>query len=105
MFYIDSLFKKYIIKSFNKMLLYEVGKNFIILAMLSHFIGSFYFYIDVLMYQNNWYTTDNLWIFSSYAYPGIYTSDFWIQYTYSYYVACVTLSGIAYGDILPLNPH
>ncbi len=104
-FFLDSLFRKYVIKSFNGFIAYEVGKNFIILATLCHIIGSFYFYIDVLMYNNGWYTTDQLWIFNSYAWSPIYTSDFWIQYTYSYYVACVTLSGTAYGDILPLNPY
>jgi len=104
-YFLDSLIKKYVIKSFNALLFYEVCKNFVILAVISHLIGSFYFYIDVLMYQNNWYGTNQLWIFNSYAYSNIYTSDFWIQYTYSYYVACVTLSGTAYGDIIPLNPH
>lgn len=104
-YFLDSLFKKYIIKSFNVALLYEVFKNFLILATVCHIIGSFYFYIDVLMYESGWYGTSQLWIFSSYAYPNIYTSDFWIQYTYSYYIACVTLSGTAYGDIIPLNPH
>lgn len=104
-YFLDMLFKKYIIKSFNVALFYEVCKNFLILATVCHIIGSFYFYIDVLMYKAGWYETSQLWIFSSYAYQNIYTSNFWIQYTYSYYVTCVTLSGTAYGDIVPLNPH
>ena len=54
-YFLDSLIRKYVIKSFNAMLLYEVFKNFIILSIISHIIGSFYFYIDVLMYQNGWY--------------------------------------------------
>jgi len=54
-YFLDSTFKKYVIKSFNSLLLYEVCKNFIILAIICHIIGSFYFYIDVLMYQNGWY--------------------------------------------------
>ena len=103
--YTDSLFRKYIIKSFEFLLLYEVIKNFIILALLSHIIGSFYFYIDVIMYEEGWFQTNQLWVFSAYAYQNIYTSDFSIQYTYAYYVACVTLSGTAYGDIVPLNPY
>lgn len=104
-YFLDSMVRKYVIKSFNVFLFYEVFKNFIILAIICHIIGSFYFYIDVLLYQNNWYQPAQLWIFNSYAYQNIYGSDFWVQYTYSYYIACVTLSGTAYGDIVPLNPH
>lgn len=104
-YYIDSLFRKYVIKSFTALLYYEVVKNFFLMALLCHVIGSFYFYIDVLMYENGWYQKPELWVFSSYAFADIYDQEFWIQYTYSYYIACVTLSGTAYGDIVPLNPH
>ena len=66
-YYTDSLLRKYVIKSFTVFLYYEVAKNFIILALLCHIIGSFYFYIDVLMYENGWYPQNQLWIFNSYA--------------------------------------
>ena len=79
-YFLDSLFKKYIIKSFNVALLYEVCKNFLILATVCHIIGSFYFYIDVLMYESGWYGKSQLWIFSSYAFPNMYS--LWWYHTF-----------------------
>jgi hypothetical protein len=45
-----------------------------------------------------------LWVYNSYAYINIIDLPPHFQYFYSFYYAVVTLSGVAYGDLTPLNP-
>lgn len=44
------------------------------------------------------------WLLASYAYTNILYEPFWVRYTYCFYYSTSILSGIAYGDLVPLNP-
>lgn len=100
----DNLIRKYIIKSSNVKLAYHILKHMMMLVMVCHFIGSFFFYLDIKLIDLGWYSTDDLWVYGSYAYQGIINLPISSQYAYSFYYAVVTLSGVAYGDLTPLNP-
>ena len=94
-------------KTFNKLLIYEIVKNIIFLALLNHVIGCFAYFIDYRLYIGNYYPLDNpgaFWLLTSYSYTDILSQDFWIRYTYSFYFSTAILSGIAYGDLVPQNP-
>ena len=78
-------------------------KNLILLFLVCHTIGSFFFYLDLVLIDRNWYGNDFLWIINSYCYPNIIDLPFVWQYSYSFYYAVVTLTGTAYGDLVPLN--
>ena len=99
----DNLIKKYIIKSPGLNLLYEMLKNLILLIIVCNVIGSFFFYLDLVLIDDGWYSHDQLWVYSSYCYPNIIDLPFIDKYTYSFYYAVVTMSGTAYGDLVPLN--
>ena len=100
----DNLIRKYLIKSSNLKLAYHIIKHMVMLVMVCHFIGSFFFYLDINLIRTAWYSNDNLWVYNSYAYQGIVNLPTSSQYAYSFYYAVVTLSGVAYGDLTPLNP-
>lgn len=99
----DKLIKKYVLKSASLILYYQMVKNLILLALLCHTIGSFFFYIDVLMIENDWYTPDRRWVQGSYCFNNIIDLPVGWQYAYAFYYAVVTMSGTAYGDLTPLN--
>ena len=44
------------------------------------------------------------WILFSDAYANIIDQNLWVKITYCYYFTIVVLSGVAYGDLVPLNP-
>ena len=79
-------------------------KNLLLLALVCHTIGSFFFYIDLEMIDSGWYTPERRWVQGSYCYQNIVDLPVGWQYAYSFYYAVVTLSGTAYGDLTPLNP-
>ena len=79
-------------------------KNLILLTLVCHTIGSFFFYLDLVLIENQWYPTEDLWIKNSYAYLDIQSLPVGYQYAYGFYYAVITLSGTAYGDLVPLNP-
>lgn len=54
----DTLIKKYVIKSSNVLLYYQIIKHFILLIMVCHLIGSLFFYLDLRLIQAGWYSTD-----------------------------------------------
>ena len=91
----DNLIRKYLIKSSNLKLAYHIIKHMVMLVMVCHFIN---------LIRTAWYSNDNLWVYNSYAYQGIVNLPTSSQYAYSFYYAVVTLSGVAYGDLTPLNP-
>jgi|688.fasta_scaffold56842_5 hypothetical protein len=45
-----------------------------------------------------------LWVYNSYSYNRIIDLPPQLQYCYAFYYAVVTLSGVSYGDLTPLNP-
>ena len=100
----DELIRKYGFKSSNMLFAYLISKHLILLIMVIHFVGSFFFYLDIKLIELGWYPQDMLWVFNSYAYSGIIDLPKYWQYCYSFYYAAVTLSGVAYGDLTPLNP-
>jgi hypothetical protein len=100
----DILIERYVIRSKRWLLVYDVFKHVLLLVLLCHMIGSFFFYIDVLLISWNWYPENMLWVHRAPAYDGIYNLTTVGRYCYSFYFAIVTLSGEAYGDITPLNP-
>lgn len=99
----DTLITMYVLRSQNVKLAYYIFKHLILLVMVCHLIGSFFFYLDIKLVQIGWYSQDDLWIYSSYAYGNIVDLPAVWQYAYSFYYAAVTLSGVAYGDLTPLN--
>ncbi len=48
--------KKYVIKSGSVLLYYQAAKNFVLLALLCHTIGSFYFLLSSYLYENGYYS-------------------------------------------------
>ena len=100
----DYLIRQYVIKSSNLKLTYLLLKHILMLVMVCHLIGSFFFYLDINLIRTAWYSKDYLWVYNSYAYQGIVNLPTSSQYAYSFYYAVVTLSGVAYGDLTPLNP-
>ena len=106
MYEFDKNIKRYALKTFNSLLIYEIIKNVIFLALLNHVIGCFAYFIDYRLLEKNHYT-DNpsaYWLLTSYSLNGILYEDFWIRYTYAFYFSTAILSGIAYGDLVPQNP-
>ncbi len=51
----DLLITKYIIRSPNVLLSYHIFKHMVLLIMVCHFIGSFFFYLDIKLIDLNWY--------------------------------------------------
>ena len=99
---------KYILRSSSTLFYYQITKNLFFLAMVCHVFGSLFFLIDIQMIRAGWYSEpdspDGFWTKDSVCYSNINDQDFWIQYSYSFYFIIVTLSGVAYGDLVPLNP-
>lgn len=81
-----------------------ITKHLLLLILVIHVVGSFFFYLDMQLIELNWYSPDMLWVYNSYAYNNIIDLPKLGQYTYAFYFAAVTLSGLAYGDLTPLNP-
>lgn len=79
-------------------------KNLLLLALVCHVVGSFFFYLDIILIRDQWYSQEYLWIYNSYAFLNIADLGMGWQYAYGFYYAVVTLSGTAYGDLVPLNP-
>lgn len=104
----DNLIKKYVIRSSSGLLYYAMVKNIILLALVCHIVGSFFYYIDVKMIEKGWYKDNKygytFWIKDAYAYNNIDQLPVFYQYCYGFYYAVVTLTGTAYGDLTPLNP-
>jgi hypothetical protein len=101
----DRNIKRYGLKSFNSLLIYEILKNIVFLALLCHVIGCFAYLLDYNLMAEDYYDNPFVyWLLFSYAYQGIYFQPFWVRYTYSFYYSTSILSGIAYGDLVPLNP-
>ena len=92
------------IRSSSGLLYYAMVKNLILITLLCHTIGSFFFYIDLKMIDAGWYDSSMFWIISSYAYNNIIDLPVFYQYSYGFYYAVITLTGTAYGDLTPLNP-
>lgn len=75
------------------------------MALICHIIGCFAYYIDYNLWMENYYDDpDVYWLLASYAYTNILYEPFWVRYTYCFYYSTSILSGIAYGDLVPLNP-
>ena len=55
---IDSLVRMYILRSSSASLYYEILKNFVLLTMVCHFFGSFFFFLDTVLVKNGWYSED-----------------------------------------------
>ena len=101
----DKNIKRYGLKSFNSLLIYEILKNIVFLALLCHIVGCFAYLIDYKLLMQNYYNDYSVyWLINSYAYHNILYEPFWVRYTYSFYYSTSILSGIAYGDLVPLNP-
>ena len=101
----DKNIKRYGLKSFNSLLIYEILKNIVFLALICHIVGCFAYLLDYNLLMQNYYNDYSVyWLINSYAYPNILYEPFWVRYTYSFYYSTSILSGIAYGDLVPLNP-
>lgn len=72
--------------------------------MTCHIIGCMFFKLDLILIRLGWYPKDMLWVYNAYAYNNIIDLEYSYQYFYCFYFAVATLSGVAYGDITPLNP-
>lgn len=93
----------YVIQSKKLQLGYQIVKYLILLVLVCHIIGSFFFYLDMELINLGWYEPEQLWIYNSYAHTNIVDLPIIWQYGYSFYYAIITLSGTAYGDLTPLN--
>ena len=108
----DKNIKRYALKSFDSLLIYEILKNIVFLSLICYTLGAFIYLIDYNLLQNNYYPTGgagNLnpnpyWIVGSTSLPNIIDQDLWVKISYSYYFIIVLLSGVAYGDLVPQNP-
>lgn len=103
----DRNIKRYALKSFNALLVYEIMKNIFFLALLCHIMGCFFYLIDYNLIQSGYY--DNYgpyayWLLTSSAYSNIIDQSLWVRYTYCFYFSTSILSGVAYGDLVPQNP-
>lgn len=101
----DRNIKRYGLKSFNSLLIYEILKNIAFLALMCHVIGCFAYLLDYNLMTEDYYNNMGVyWLVNSFAYSNLYLESFWVRYTYSFYYSTSILSGIAYGDLVPLNP-
>ena len=100
----NKIIKRYVIRSSTGLLYYAMIKNLVLLTLLCHIIGSFFFFLDIKLIELGWYDNSMLWIKNSYAYLDIQGLPVFYQYCYGFYYAVVTLTGTAYGDLTPLNP-
>lgn len=91
------------IRSKSWQLFYQIIKHLLLLILICHLIGSFFFYLDIKLIEMGWYQPEQLWVYNSYAYKEIINLPIPWQYAYSFYYAIITLSGCAYGDLTPLN--
>lgn len=53
-YHFDKLITRYALTSFNVLLIYQVLKNIFLLAFLCHIMGSFFFYLDILLIEAQW---------------------------------------------------
>lgn len=109
MYSFDQNIKKYGLKSFNSLLIYEIVKNIVFLSLICYTLGAFFYLIDYNLYQNMTYPMSGpnrnpYWIIGSSSYPMIIDQNLWVKVTYCYYYTIVLLSGVAYGDLVPQNP-
>jgi len=109
MYSFDQNIKKYGLKSFNSLLIYEIIKNIVFLSLICFTLGAFFYLIDYNLYQNMTYpmsgpNSNPYWIIGSSSYSMIIDQNLWVKVTYCYYYTIVLLSGVAYGDLVPQNP-
>lgn len=87
---------------------YAIARLVFIALLWAHYLGIFFFVIDLAIYNSNYYgpnTPSYCWVYNSPTeYAFIVNHRWYIQYLYSLYFSVGNVTTIAYGDIIPLNP-
>lgn len=69
----DRNIKRYGLKSFNSLLIYEILKNIAFLALMCHVIGCFAYLLDYNLMTEDYYNNMGVyWLVSSFAYSNLY---------------------------------
>jgi hypothetical protein len=84
--------------------IYVITRLLLIVLLLSHVMGLFFYALDYYIYINGIYAPQFCWLYSSTAYTGIIDQPWSIQYLYSLYWGVNTMTTISYGDIAGNNP-
>lgn len=84
--------------------IYVIARLLLIVLLLSHVMGLFFYSLDYYIYINGIYAPQYCWLVASTAYTGIIYQDWSIQYLYSLYWGVNTMTTISYGDIAGGNP-
>lgn len=86
---------------------YLIGRLFVIMICIAHYMGLAFYILDRHLLLTNYYgeETSNLcWLRTSETMNNIIETSYASQYLYMFYWAINYLTSIAFGDIGPLNP-